>query len=261
MRNTTFINDFTPSLHESLFNKAQRVGAQKAQERYDACMNGQIREEGPERLFAAILFGGVMRAEYANSKIRETISVLREDKTLYRHEVKRLCSIIRKGTAQYDTRTARAIDKDEYLDFFDNLCDGAGEQFDRLYQPFYEAMLRYMERNELRYADILARLECSVALLDFADKQFKRDVDEFRTQAPALMALTDTLRLPHIHAASELLSRVSKIATTGRHEHFDVNADEEIRKASDNLFDILGYPNKMNEFLVVDESLIPDRMK
>lgn len=256
MRNTTFINDFTPSLHESLFNKAQRIGAKKAMERYNECVNGTLDDRGPARIFAGILFGGIMRAEYANEKIRDVIADMREDKSLYRHDIKKLCNDIRKRIARFDTYTSRSLNK-QYIDFYDELTGSAGPQFDKMYLPFYYSMLQFMTRNRIKHGDIIAKLECAVALLDFSATQYRSDVGEFRYIAPAIMALSDNLEITYAPLASELLRRVSAIATRGVDKKFDVNEDKNIRISSDNLFNMLGNPNAMNNYLVIDPESIP----
>lgn len=257
MKNTTFINGFTPSLHESCFNKAQRVGARKVKERYDACMHDMTGEEGPARLFASLLFGAMTRSEYANSKIRDAIAELREYKTIYRQDIKQLSNKIRKGVAKFDNKVVADIYIPGFVEFFDEISDSIEPQFDKLYLPLYFSVLQYTTALQIKYGEALAKLECAVALIDFSQKQFQKDVEVFRMKAPSIMAVADTFALPYAKLSVDLLRKVTDIAMRGRDEKIDLNDDKNVRTALDNLFRVLGNPDAMNNYLVVDPDKLP----
>lgn len=251
MKNTTFANPFTPSLHESLYCKAQSCSEETFKKRCDECYDSL--KNGRARLFPEFLFSNITRIEYANGKVRESISLLREHKDIYRHEIKRLSNLVRNGIAGWDNRVGGNIGKESHIDYYDGVCEDMKNQFDALYTPYYNAVLLTLKWG--RDSELLANLKCAITLLDFAQKQMKAEVKNLYLIAPAVIVESQQYAIPYAKNALNLLSKVTDKLTDG----VAFPEDENTRTAADNLFKVIGSPSAMNEFLVIDESNLPER--
>lgn len=201
-----------------------------------------------------------MRIEFANEKLRNALAVVWEDKSLYRHEVKKHASELRRLFVKFDAYIASvngAMKNPEHLEYYDSLTSVFLEKFDALYRPLFFSILQFMTKHQIRYDTILAHLSSAVVAIELTDMYIRQDAERYRMQAPSVAQLpkmfgTDEM----LRHAKSILFDLSAKAYNGRKNMPNVNDDKDVQTAMHNLSRLLANTANLH---VEDESELPER--
>lgn len=203
-----------------------------------------------------------MRKELANEKLRNALSLIAENKSLYRHEVKQKVRLILKEIAQWDIDMARCINRpgdaegERKLDYYDHLNDYAAGCLERLYLPYY-SVLQLLTRYECPYHKEATALKVAYALQEFMHKQLSQEIGANYRQSPLLTRLGVMFDNRMMMLAENLRSIISRKAVKGSTAggDIDLNADVHVEQATNNLFVALSNANTINN--LVDGAFAP----
>ena len=249
-------NTYQPGT-EPLLSKVYRKSVERLIELDDECINGDVRTSKAANFFSLIVYSNYMRIEFANEKMRNALAVIREDRCLYRHEIKKHASELRSMFAKFDSYIASVMDPLGHLDYYDSLTSVFFAKFDKLYQPLYFSILQFLTRNEVRYGNMLSHLSSAVTALELADMYMHQDVERYRMKAPSVIQLPSLLGADKMmHHAKSILYDLSAKAYKGRKNMPNVNDDKDVQTAMHNLSRLLANTANLH---VEDESELPER--
>lgn len=215
------------------------------------------------KVFNAVFYSAIVRKELANEKLRNALSLIAENKTLCRHEVKQKVRLILKEIAQWDIDMARCINRpddaegERKLDYYDHLNDYAAGCLERLYLPFYYSVLQLLTRYDCPYRKEAAALEVACALQEFMHKQLSQEIGANYRQSPLLTRLGVMFDNRMMILAESLRAIISRKAVKGSTAggDIDLNADVHVEQAANNLFAALSSANTINN--LVDGAFAP----
>lgn len=249
-------NTYQPGT-EPLLNKVYRTSVRKLAERDEESLYGDVRTSQAAYFLSAIIYSNYIRIEYANEKLRNALAVVREDRSLYRHEVKRHASELRKLFVRFDSHIASVMDKMGHLDYYDELTSIFIDKFDSLYQPLFFSTLQFMTRHQIRYGETLAHLSSAVVAIELTDMYVRQDAERYRMTAPAVMQMPKIFGTGDmLHHAKSISFDLSAKAYRGRTNLPNINDDKDVQTAMDNLSRLLA--NTAN-IQVEDLRELPDR--
>lgn len=170
-------------------------------------------EKSPEaRLFSNLFYFNLTRKEMANYQMREAISLLRQEKSIYRHEAKMMAQKVYRLMATWDGHIARAIGREDHLDYYDNLCEMVRLQTQRLFDTFYFCLLQQLTRHEVPHRRTLARLECAYLFMDFAETSLHADIEHYYAACPPIRRLTQLTDQEQLTIAHRLMDHLFRQA-------------------------------------------------
>ena len=205
------------------------------------------------KLFSDVTYLNMVRKEFANEQLRTALSHLRADSRLYRHELKRLSSMISKDLVRWDSQIARTIRNEDHLDYYDQLCEMVNRQMRRLYETFRYTILQQLTRLELPHRLELSYIGASSILARYVEAQLFQDIEHYRVLIPPVH-LISTLSDEHmVSAAERLRERLSQMSVHERGGLEDgalIIADEPLtRQAFCNLTRHLSSPTAINGYI------------
>lgn len=249
-------NPYQPGT-EPLLSKVYRKSVEKLIKLDDECVNGDVRTSKAANFFSLIVYSNYMRIEFANEKMRNALAVIREDRCIYRHGIKKHASELRSMFAKFDSYIASVMDPLGHLDYYDSLTSVFFDKFDKLYQPLFYSMLQFLTRHEVRYGSTLAHLSSAVSALELADMYMHQDVERYRMKAPSVIQLPSLLGADKMmHHAKSILFDLTEKAYKWRKDMPNVNDDKDVQTAMHNLSRLLANTANLH---VEDESELPDR--
>ena len=218
------------------------------------------KDSASYKVFNAIFYSAIVRKEYANEKLRDALSIIAENKQLYRHDIKQKVRLIRIELAKWDSDIANCINmkRDEQgernIEYYDDLNDYAAKFFDKLYMPFYYSILQLLTKLNCHFRKEAAIMETACALQEFMQKQLEVDVKANYKIAPPLVNLSQLLDTRLVKLTDQLRSLISTKSAKGRGD-IDLNADPNTEQAAKNLLGVLGSAEAINN--VVDAVFAP----
>lgn len=236
---------------EPLLTKVYDKSVEKMTERDELCFADNC-DNHTARLFTSIIYSNVVRIEYANDKLREAMSVLRDEKSLYRHEIKKHAMALRKDIAMHDSYIAwlMNVKGEGHLDYYDELCRIFFEQFDRLYQPFYFSILQFCTGAGIPCGTCMAHISSSMALIEFAYKMMMYDSERYYMEAPPLRNMPNTLKIDGIlHHMKTIYCKVLSQTRLRSAGFRNINDDRNVVQSRDNLFQVLASPGGIENYL------------
>ena len=246
-------NDFMPSrtpLLKTVYDKTLEKLSERDRDSFDENISTECSQ-----LYISLIYSNIVRVEYANEKIRETHSLLREDKHLYRHKIKQHYNALRMFMAKYDQSFADIFNQLGNLDYFDKLCTHCFKHLDRLYLPFYYSSLQFATSHSIPYDSIVAAFECAYTLMEYAHHMMQADIERYVMKVPAIRCFPLIFRTKERLAMMDAIHHlIAKQATQGLDGQFDINQDKNTMLAKDNLFRALASADAINEFTPLDES-------
>lgn len=250
-------NVFAPRLGAPLltaYNKQKEV----LDKRLERVKNDETSKEF--RVFNAVFYSAIVRKEYANEKLRDALTIVSDNKQLYRHEVKQKVKQIRKDLAKWDIDIAQSINRErdeqgeQKVEYYDALNEYAVKYFDKYYMPFYYSILQLLTKYDCPFRKEAAAMETACALQEFTQRQLDIDVAENYQTAPPLVQLGNLLDTGIVSMTTHLRGLISTKAAKGK-GNIDLNSDSNTEQAASNLFGILSSPEAINN--VVDTVFAP----
>lgn len=170
-------------------------------------------QKSPEaRLFSNLFYFNLVRKEMANYQMREAIALLRQEKSIYRHEAKMMAQKVYRLMATWDGHIARAIGCEDHLDYYDHLCEMARLQTQRLFDTFYFCLLQQLTRHEVPHRRTLARLECAYLFMDFAETSLHADIEHYYAACPPVRRLQQLTDQEQLTIAGRLIDHLFRQA-------------------------------------------------
>ena len=235
-----------------------RVGApllaavEKMEEKKQKAADDVFSDEQSEaaQKFAAVLYAGMVRKEFAFEKIRKAIYEIRRG-GLYRQEVKRLVRQIENLMYKWDVGIGRMMSAQGTLDCYDDLVEYGNKEFDKRFMPFYYSILQLLTRHDVPHRSVLSMVEAARVLMEYSNKQMLADVGRYYTEAPQLRNI-GVLYEPRLeHLLTTLCSTLSSRFCKGKGT-IDLNADPMIETAADNLLRVLRSGDTINRYVNVE---------
>lgn len=223
----------------------------------------QCREDADSKsykVFNAIFYSAIVRKEYANEKLRNALTIVAENKQLYRHDIKQKIRLIRIELAKWDGDIARCINNqrnekgERNVEYYDSLNEYATNFFDKLYMPFYYSVLQLLTKLDCPFRKEAAAMETACALQEFMQKQLEVDVKANYLTAPPLVNLSQLLETRLVKLTDQLRCIISQKSAKNKGD-IDLYADPTIEQAAQNLFASLGSATAINN--VVDAAFAP----
>lgn len=206
------------------------------------------------KLFSDVTYLNLVRKEFANEQIRTALSHLRADRRLYRHELKRLASMIQSDIKRWDSQIARTIRNEAHLDYYDSLCEMVNTQMKRLYETFRYTILQQLTRLDLPHRLELSYIGASSLLARYCEDRLFQDIDLYRTLIPPVRLISTLSDAHMVSSAERLRERLSEMSVREGGALLDggrlVIADDPLtRQAFSNLTRHLSSPVAINGYI------------
>ena len=241
-----------PKLHGSPFKprkglplwNALSVMQQKLQKAEIESYKENTRES---KLFGFAFYSNAIRKEFANEKVRSTLVALSGTK-YYKHKVKQLAKEVQRDIAQWDSDIARATGTEILEERYDRLLEVATQELDYLYKPFLFSVTQVLTSAGCKESYLIASLICSMALLEYSNRQLCSDVGERIMECPVLDKLSAMFAEKTQVTLQKVINELNK-QINSQVGDVNVNADKNVTLAAENLFNNLQSFNRMREII------------
>lgn len=221
-------------------------------ERYDKCCHDNASRES--MIFCKIFYCNMIRKEYAYKKMRSALVSLSQSK-LYRQDIKVLCKRIQAKIAKWDSDIARVVKEDSTLEFYDDMAEYGSSILEPYYTPFHDAVLDVLNKAGFKESEVLAAVECSSTLCEFATKQLTCDIGAYTYECPPVESLSAMVE-DDVYKLFDDLRDILEKRLLGEYE-IDLNKDESTKTSGDKLIDFLADSEQIakiyNDFLKLNE--------
>lgn len=206
-----------------------------------------IESSRESRIFGFAFYSNAIRKEFANEKVRSTLVALSGTK-YYKHKVKQLAKEVQKDIAQWDSDIAKATGTEVLEDRYDRLLEVAVQELDYLYKPFLFSVTQVLTTNGCKESYLLSSLICSMALLEYSNRQLCSDVGERIMECPVLDKLSAMYAEKTQVTLQKVINELNK-QINSQVGDVNVNADKNVNLAAENLFNNLQSFNRMKEII------------
>ena len=252
LSNTYTPNPLRANHHASPTKAALRQYLNRLDEHTDKCINDKNSREW--KIYTIIFFKDIAAREFANECIRETISEIRQDKKLCRHDIKKKCNEINRLLAQFDISIGRYLEHIDQQDQYDELIEEAQSFVASRYTAFYAAVLSLLCKSSCTNPHIMAKVICATLVIEVHNAQLKKDIETYVNECPPLEMFMGMYSKGLENVVNELRRLLAK-QLVDKEEEVDPNKDEAVSKAAKCLIEYLskdnGYFSDIWEKLIV----------
>lgn len=235
--------DFAPRIGKPLWSVLS-VMQDKLRKSEDLSYDSDSRES---KLFGFAFYSNAIRKEFANEKVRSTLVALSGTK-YYKHKVKQLAKEVQRDIAQWDSDIARATGTEILEERYDRLLEVATQELDYLYKPFLFSVTQVLTSAGCKESYLIASLICSMALLEYSNRQLCSDVGERIMECPVLDKLSAMFAEKTQVTLQKVINELNK-QINSQVGDVNVNADKNVTLAAENLFNNLQSFNRMREII------------